>query len=192
MSQTNAQLLADSLGTISTGTIPIGGIILWSGTIATIPDGWALCNGSNGTPNLRDRFVLGASSDGADTAYPVVRPGGTGGRADSVMHNHIHGFTTDPGGAHNHFDNGPGPAVTQAGFDVDGNSNSARVDINDGPPFEGIVWNISEGSHQHSGITAGSDTNPIYVGGVGAALVNDSRLTNLPPYYALAYIMRTS
>ncbi len=62
MSQTSAQLLADSLGTASTGTIPIGGIILWSGSTGTIPTGWALCNGSNGTPNLQDRFVVGAGS----------------------------------------------------------------------------------------------------------------------------------
>jgi hypothetical protein len=39
---------------------PTGGIILWSGSIASIPSGWALCNGSNGTPDLTDRFVIGA------------------------------------------------------------------------------------------------------------------------------------
>ena len=81
MSQTNAQLLADSLGTASTGTIPIGGIILWSGTIATIPDGYKLCNGNNGTPNLRNQFILGAHSDNASVAYPNVPPNNTGGSA---------------------------------------------------------------------------------------------------------------
>lgn len=40
-------------------SIPSGGIIMWSGS--TIPDGWALCNGENGTPDLRGRFVLGVS-----------------------------------------------------------------------------------------------------------------------------------
>jgi microcystin-dependent protein len=60
------------------GTIPIGGIILWSGAVADIPDGWALCNGTsvNGhaTPDLRGRFVAGAGGayavghkDGADS-----------------------------------------------------------------------------------------------------------------------------
>lgn len=39
---------------------PPGGIILWSGTIASIPSGWVLCNGTNGTPDLTDRFVIGA------------------------------------------------------------------------------------------------------------------------------------
>lgn len=45
------------------GLIPRGGIIMWSGTINTIPTGWALCNGQNGTPDLRDRFIVGASND---------------------------------------------------------------------------------------------------------------------------------
>jgi hypothetical protein len=57
------------------GVIPIGGIILWSGTIAAIPSGWALCNGQtvNGrtTPDLRDRFVIGAGN-----FYAVGNTGG--------------------------------------------------------------------------------------------------------------------
>lgn len=63
----NTVLTADS--TTSTGmkwttngTIPVGGIILWSGSIASIPTGWALCNGSNGTPNLTDKFIIGAGN----------------------------------------------------------------------------------------------------------------------------------
>ena len=43
------------------GYIPIGGIIMWSGSIANIPTGWALCNGSNGTPNLTNKFVYGGT-----------------------------------------------------------------------------------------------------------------------------------
>ena len=41
-------------------TIPSGGIIMWSGSIATIPAGWYLCDGRNGTPDLRGRFVIAA------------------------------------------------------------------------------------------------------------------------------------
>jgi len=44
------------------GTIPVGGIIMWSGS--RVPDGWALCNGSNGTPDLSGRFVMGKSTVG--------------------------------------------------------------------------------------------------------------------------------
>ena len=53
------------------GSILTGIIALWSGTADNIPSGWALCDGNNGTPDLRDRFVLGAAGS--------VAPGGTGG-----------------------------------------------------------------------------------------------------------------
>ena len=51
--------------------VPKGAIIMWSGTVATIPDGFSLCDGSNGTPDLRNRFVIGAGSN-----YAVGATGG--------------------------------------------------------------------------------------------------------------------
>jgi len=42
----------------------IGAIIIWSGAIADIPAGWQLCDGTNGTPDLRGLFVKGAFGDG--------------------------------------------------------------------------------------------------------------------------------
>lgn len=61
-------------GTVSGyGTIPVGGIILWSGSVDKIPDGWALCDGKNETPNLCNFFVVGAGRE-----YAV---GSTGGLA---------------------------------------------------------------------------------------------------------------
>ena len=77
MSVTQATLLGDSLGTSSSGTIPVGGIIMWSGTIANIPIGWSLCNGNGGTPNLQDKFIVGAGSGYA--------PGNTGGAASVTL-----------------------------------------------------------------------------------------------------------
>lgn len=82
--------------------VPSGFIGMWSGSANTIPTGWALCDGANGTPNLTDRFVLGAgkayqpgATGGAATATPSVAagnaktgvslstaaPGGTAGKA---------------------------------------------------------------------------------------------------------------
>ena len=55
--------------------VPRGCILLWSGSTSTIPGGWALCNGQNGTPDLRDRFVVGAGS-----TYAVAAKGGGAGR----------------------------------------------------------------------------------------------------------------
>ncbi|MCG8699074.1 MAG: phage tail protein [Bacteroidales bacterium] len=51
------------------GTVPVGGIIMWSGQENKIPEGWALCNGSNGTPDLRGRFVVGY--DDRSSGYPA-------------------------------------------------------------------------------------------------------------------------
>lgn len=64
---TLAQILA---GTVAGGPVPVGGIILWSGTIATIPTNWALCDGSANSPgpDLRDKFIAGAKQDDAGTA----------------------------------------------------------------------------------------------------------------------------
>jgi len=58
------------------GGIPSGAIMMWSGTLASIPSGWALCDGTGGTPDLRDKFIYGCS-DGVD-------PGGTGGATSHV------------------------------------------------------------------------------------------------------------
>lgn len=79
--------------------VPTGVITMWSGSTSAIPSGWALCNGSNGTPDLRDRFIVGAGS-----SYAV---GDTGG-ANSVtltsaqMPAHNHSVTVNSGGAHSH------------------------------------------------------------------------------------------
>jgi hypothetical protein len=71
--------------------IPSGVIVIWSGSAGAIPSGWNLCNGSNGTPDLRDRFVVGAGS-----TYAV---GNTGGTKDAIVVSHSHSIT-DSGHAH--------------------------------------------------------------------------------------------
>ncbi len=69
--------LSENFETIDTslsagGGIPAGGIIIWSGAADAVPPGWALCDGTNNTPDLRDRFVLGGGGSRA--------VGSTGGR----------------------------------------------------------------------------------------------------------------
>lgn len=66
---------------VGPGTIPVGGIIMWSGDSGHIPDGWALCNGQNGTPNLSGKFVVGF--DPNDPAYKAV--GNMGGAATVTL-----------------------------------------------------------------------------------------------------------
>jgi hypothetical protein len=140
-----------------------GMILLWSGSVASIPSGWALCNGSNGTPDLRNRFVVGAGSTYAVNA--------TGGSADSIVVSHTHTFSattnTEPAHAHDY----------QWGVGV-GGLNAPDVDNTGTSGITGIAPTTLAGAHSHtvSGTTASAGTS-----GTNA---------NLPPYYALAYIMK--
>lgn len=74
-------------------TLPSGVILIWSGSTGSIPSGYVICDGTNGTPDLRNSFVLGAGN-----SYSV---GQTGGSADAIVVNHTHTATvTDPGHFH--------------------------------------------------------------------------------------------
>ena len=89
---TNTTQLATTAFAIANG-IPSGCIVLWSGSVGSVPSGWYLCNGSNGTPNLQDRFIIGAGN-----TYAVAA---TGGSADAVVVSHTHtASVTDPSHTH--------------------------------------------------------------------------------------------
>ena len=119
--------------------VPVGGIIMWSGATNNIPTGWALCDGQNGTPNLQDKFIVGAGNTYAVDA--------TGGSADATLVSHTHNLLYN----HGSFGGSSGAVTPRSG---------------NTPVTPGISGRVStEGS---------SATN-----------------ANLPPYYALAYIMKT-
>ena len=85
------------LTTIPTATpsVPSGCILLWSGSTGSIPSGFVLCDGTNGTPDLRNSFIVGAGN-----SYTV---GQTGGSADAIVVSHTHTATstvTDPQHSH--------------------------------------------------------------------------------------------
>lgn len=143
-------------------TIPTGVITMWSGTIATIPSGWLLCNGSSGTPDLRNRFIIGAFQDTAGVAYTTVTGSDTqtGGSKDAIVVSHTHTATvTDPGHFH-----------TAATFNAGGNN------VNGNP---GVTANSGNTSTATTGITVANSTT-------GSSGTN----ANLVPYFALAYIMK--
>lgn len=160
----NAVTTAKLDSTVSGALVPIGGIIMWSGSIATIPSSWRLCNGANGTPNLQDRFIVGAGS-----GYAVAA---TGGSADATLVSHSHTPTVnDPG--HVHFFQAD--AVGAAG--------------NDNP--DRPKWNVKQagnyGFRGRNTEVAGTGIS-VSITAAGSSATN----ANLPPYYALAFIMRTS
>jgi len=80
-------------------TVPSGAIIMWSGSVASVPPGYLLCNGSNGTPDLRGQFIVGAGG--------TLNPGATGGTNSNTLNvnqlpSHSHATTIANGGAHAH------------------------------------------------------------------------------------------
>lgn len=150
---------------------PVGGIIMWSGSIAAIPIGWALCNGSNGTPDLRNRFVIGAHSDSAGVANTTVTGSSTltGGTKDAIVVSHTHTATTNTTGAHTH---------SLGAYTVQTNENiSGARGRTDGFQSGAVSDTASAGSHSHT----------VTVSSTGDSGTN----ANLPPYYALAFIMKT-
>ncbi len=144
--------------------LPRGVIMLWSGSSASIPTGWALCNGATigslVTPDLRDKFLVGAG-----TTYIV---GATGGTADSIVVSHTHTATvTESPHTHN---------LHVYSRSVDGDSEEGDNTVSTGST--GVGGYIDSAS---TGITVANSTT-------GASGTN----ANLPPYYALCYIIKTT
>jgi hypothetical protein len=155
----NGSLIVGGVGGGAGGLIPPGGIIAWSGSEASIPSGWFLCNGNNSTPDLRSRFIVGA---GTGSAYSV---GGTGGSADAVVVTHSHSVT-DPG--HVHLMAQVPTTFRVADGVIDGSYSANNQDRN----YTDRDTNTN---------TTGISIQAQGVSGTGA---------NLPPYYALCFIMK--
>ena len=119
--------------------VPVGGIIMWSGATNNIPTGWALCDGQNGTPNLQDKFIVGAGNTYAVDA--------TGGSADATLVSHTHN----------------------------------------------LLYNHGSFGGSSGAVTPRSGNTPVTPGISGRVSTEGSTATNanLPPFYALCYIMKT-
>lgn len=161
LSTQNANAVNITGGSITgvSGIVPTGVIVMWSGNVASIPSGWALCNGSGGTPDLRDKFIVGAG-----TSYAV---GATGGTANAVVVSHTHtavSVVTDPG--HSHTYTTKQQALPQSGSST-------------------LCWwreSSANTSISTTGISVATTVNSAGVSAAGA---------NLPPYYAMCYIIKT-
>ena len=79
----------------SSSPIVSGMIVMWNGTVATVPAGWFLCDGNNGTPDLRDRFIVGATADDAGVAKTNLT-GSLTQSGGSVSHHHADHTLTQP------------------------------------------------------------------------------------------------
>jgi hypothetical protein len=179
--------VADRLDTIETALMPIGSIIMWSGLYSNIPTGFQLCNGTGGTPNLQHRFVRCTSG--------TENPGATGGADTTTLgitnlpsHNHSgssnatfnHTHTTDSDGLHAHtmknqnvFQTG----TNRTGVFLNGTGTHAP-----GDPC------VNSGYHTHTMSYSGTHSHTITVGFTGSG----TAFNNMPLYYELCFIMKTS
>ena len=204
---TNTTQIATTAFALANG-IPSGAIILWSGAIGSIPSGWLLCNGTSGTPDLRDRFIVGAGS-----TYAVAATGGAttvtlgttnlpshthsisaSGTTSTVDINHTHSFSAQTGGQsadHTH-----GPAGGASSFmGVPNNGQSGRTDAGQATNFGSTSGTSNDHSHSVSGNTGSMSANnthnhTVTVSGTSGATGSGTAFSILPPYYALAYIMK--
>ncbi len=146
--------------------VPSGLIGLWNGSLIEIPSGWALCDGSVGTPNTTDKFVY--NTDG------VEDPGSTGG-SDSHSHNynaiptHDHGFTSTASLSHTHQYGRPTQGV--------------------GASTGGVGPMIRYGSMTGTNTVSQSHGHSISSTGTGSCETDETE-DILPPYYSLAYIKK--
>lgn len=165
---------------------PIGSIQMWSGAIPNIPLGWKLCDGNNGTPNLINRFVVGAGGN-----YNVGDVGGL----DSVvltagqMASHSHNGTTQISGSHNHtISINQSGSHTHSGHVAEASGDWRGGGNNSAPNSTSYPGNVStSGLHTHTAniAAAGNHNHTFTTDAVG----NNEAHENRPPYFALCYIM---
>lgn len=161
--------------------IPQGAIIMWSGSVGDIPAGWALCDGTDGTPNLRDRFIVGAGG-----GYSVGGTGGTNSNNLShshIVNNHTHGISSD--GNHNHHIDHTMDLYSHIGDvsdKVEDGTNETVGSEDHGHRLHFVVDTWNSGNHSHGGATGGSSP------GTNSKL--SSSVENRPLYYALCFIMK--
>ena len=192
---------------VTNAFVPVGGIIMWNGSIAEAEalTNWRICDGSNGTPDLRDKFVLGVgSSANASTATKGEEGGNnTITLSEGQMPAHNHNITDN---GHNH---GNG-TLSAANRSLTGNVRKISETFGGNGTVSGIFTKLA---NQDATLTPGGpDTSP--TGGFSIDASHDHNITgstgnnttgitsetqgsgddidNRPSYFALCYIMRTS
>ena len=203
---------------IGRGTMPMSGIIMWSGS--ELPDGWAYCDGDNGTPDLRGRFIMGSTNDetininGENAFYNMNQYGGlqkvileeeempshnhTMGTNEST-HNHTINDSQQNSQSSSHESNHRHSVQDKLAYYTGGEGNNFKVSEYHNSEARKEVWtgkNTSENNYQHSHKVSMSHNHSIEQ----STSYNHTHIIgntggsgpheNLPPYYVLSFIMR--
>lgn len=176
--------LTVNLQQITPKVVPVGAIMMWAGSIGSIPTGWKLCDGSNGTPDLRSRFIVGYND--ADSDYNAI--GKTGGAktvtlTEGQMPKHSHDAASAGGHSHTY----PDSYYIETGSELNGKTKvpgtsqeslpgsyagSAGTDVNNNAILYRTRNTSSSPNHTHTISEKG----------------NNEAHENRPPYYTLAFI----
>lgn len=151
---------------------------MWHGLLVDIPNGWALCDGTNGTPDLREKFVRGAANG--------IDPGGIGG---ALTHNHTGVAQND---THNHVASSSLESVPFADTTEDQSDSLVTGEELWDAEGDGEFDTDTEGhGHEFSGETEEHQhAIPVNTDAHGHVLTVNAK-NHLPPYYDIAYIMKT-
>ncbi len=185
---TNAKIDTGAVSTqkvdasINNALVPINGIIMYSGLQADIPANWAICDGNNGTPNLVNKFVVAAASFDVGTEEWRTSVDGTskesGGAATKTLgtnelpaHTHEKGTLAVTGGDHNHTYDRSNVTTVASGGSAN-TRNQGVTETNTGDSGD-LTLTVSGSTGNQSGTTG-------------------EAFDILPPFYAIAYIMRVS
>jgi microcystin-dependent protein len=164
---------------------------MWSGSTASVPSGWALCDGTNGTPDLRDRFIVGAGNSYA--------PGAVGGansvtltQAQMPVHQHTVAIATDSQGSHAHSGSTSANGAHSHTNPIGGAPSllvSGGVEVTPyiltGPSSTSVV-----ADHAHTLSTSTGGAHAHSVSGQTQAAGSGASVDIRPLFYALAYVMK--
>jgi len=172
-SKITAGTLADAR--LSNSSLFVTGMIMMY-TGSTAPSGWAICNGQNGTPDLRNRFIVGAGN-----SYNVGVTGGfdSVSLSESQIPSHTHSFSGS--GSHSHGINDPGHTHTMNFNQGNIISSGGAFGLKDSGTANRINTNTTGISVNPQSVTISGNT-----GGTGGGQAHENR----PPYYALMFIMK--